>query len=111
MADPHQPYVTIRARRPGDGSSVSSADSTVCNLECPHNEFVDDDQKLRRRADLKMAQHAPEQGEYTAPSATHDTSRVSYHVKHLDTFAKTLEDVSRVVLFRRLTSRGGRRRC
>lgn len=29
-----------------------------------------------------------------APSATHDISRVSYHVKHLETFAKSLEDVS-----------------
>jgi len=28
-----------------------------------------------------------------APSATHDISRVSYHVKHLETFAKSLEDV------------------
>lgn len=28
-----------------------------------------------------------------APSATHDTSRVSYHVKHLDTFAQTLQEV------------------
>ncbi|KAI3397019.1 hypothetical protein diail_11346 [Diaporthe ilicicola] len=27
-----------------------------------------------------------------APSATHDTSRVSYHVKHLDTFAQTLQE-------------------
>lgn len=29
-----------------------------------------------------------------APSATHDTSRVSYHVKHLDTFTQTLQEVS-----------------
>lgn len=28
-----------------------------------------------------------------APSATHDTSRVSYHVKHLDSFAQTLQEV------------------
>lgn len=28
-----------------------------------------------------------------APSATHDTSRVSYHVKHLDAFAQTLQEV------------------
>ena len=27
------------------------------------------------------------------PSTTHDTSRVSYHVKHLDTFAQTLQEV------------------
>lgn len=29
-----------------------------------------------------------------APPATHDTSRVSYHVKQLDTFAQTLQEVS-----------------
>lgn len=28
-----------------------------------------------------------------APPTTHDTSRVSYHVKHLDTFAQTLQEV------------------
>lgn len=27
-----------------------------------------------------------------APPTTHDTSRVSYHVKHLDTFAQTLQE-------------------
>lgn len=28
-----------------------------------------------------------------APSATHDISRVSYHVKQLDTFTQTLQEV------------------
>lgn len=30
-----------------------------------------------------------------APPATHDTSRVNYHVKQLDTFAQTLQEVCR----------------
>lgn len=33
-----------------------------------------------------------------APSATHDTSRVSYHVKHLDSFAQTLQEVRNSIL-------------
>jgi len=90
MSDP--PYVTIRARRGGDGSSVSSASSTVCNAACPDDERVDDERR-RWQTDVNMEQHAPDSAEYTAPSATHDTSRVNYHVKHIDTFAKTLEDV------------------
>lgn len=32
--------------------------------------------------------------EACTPSATHDISRVNYHIKHLDTFVQTLEDVS-----------------
>ncbi|CAK7268489.1 hypothetical protein SEPCBS119000_003088 [Sporothrix epigloea] len=30
--------------------------------------------------------------DFTVPSTTHDIGRVNYHVKHLDTFARTLED-------------------
>ncbi|KAK2050823.1 hypothetical protein LZ31DRAFT_561796 [Colletotrichum somersetense] len=59
----HQPYVTIRSRRPADGNSVSSADSTYGS----------------------SSDGAPR-------TATHDVSRVSYHVKHLGSFAQTLED-------------------
>ncbi|EFQ25027.1 uncharacterized protein GLRG_00171 [Colletotrichum graminicola M1.001] len=59
----HQPYVTIRSRRPADGdSSVSSADSTYGS----------------------NSDGAPR-------TATHDVSRVSHHVKHLGSFAQTLE--------------------
>lgn len=57
-----QPYIAIRTRRPDGGSSTSSVDSTYGS------------------------------GIGDAPSATHDTSRVSYHVKHLDTFAQTLQE-------------------
>ncbi|KAK1978812.1 hypothetical protein LZ30DRAFT_751863 [Colletotrichum cereale] len=59
----HQPYVTIRSRRPADGNSVSSVDSTYGS----------------------SSGDAPR-------TATHDVSRVSYHVKHLDSFVQTLED-------------------
>ncbi|KAI0128440.1 homeobox domain-containing protein [Xylariales sp. AK1849] len=59
-----QPYVTIRSRRPADGLSMSSGDST-------YGSSIGDDK---------------------TPSATHDISRVNYHVKHLSDFAKTLED-------------------
>lgn len=44
---------------------------------------------------LRSWQYGSGVGDTTsASSATHDTSRVSYHVKHLDTFAQTLQDVS-----------------
>lgn len=33
-----------------------------------------------------------------APATTHDTSRVSYHVRHLDSFAQTLEEVGNIAL-------------
>ncbi|KAK8126080.1 Tyrosine-protein phosphatase non-receptor type 6 [Apiospora kogelbergensis] len=58
------PYVTLRTRRPADGNSMSSGDSA-------YGSSVGDDR---------------------TPSATHDISRVSYHVKHLSDFAKSLED-------------------
>ena len=60
------PYLTLVSRGPrGDGASMSSADSA----------------------------YGSGAGDSSgAPSATHDISRVSYHVKHLETFAKSLED-------------------
>ncbi|CAN8096523.1 unnamed protein product [Discula destructiva] len=57
-----QPYYAIRTRRPAEGSSTSSVDSTYGS------------------------------GIEYAPPATHDTSRVSYHVKQIDSFAQTLQD-------------------
>ncbi|KAK6067324.1 hypothetical protein SCUP234_11699 [Seiridium cupressi] len=60
-----QPYVTIRSRRLTDGMSIgSSGDST----------------------------YGSSAGDDKMPAATHDTSRVNYHVKHISDFAKTLED-------------------
>ncbi|ORY69854.1 uncharacterized protein BCR38DRAFT_420262 [Pseudomassariella vexata] len=60
----NQPYVTLRSRRPADGISLSSGDST----------------------------YGSSAGDDKTAAATHDISRVNYHVKHLSDFAKSLED-------------------
>ncbi|EPE08812.1 tyrosine-protein phosphatase non-receptor type 6 [Ophiostoma piceae UAMH 11346] len=62
MSDPHQPYLTIRSR--GDRESLTSTDSA----------------------------YASGNSDFAVPTATHDIGRVNYHVKHLDSFARTLED-------------------
>ncbi|KAJ9154905.1 Homeobox protein EgHBX4 [Pleurostoma richardsiae] len=64
MGDQPQAYYALRTRRPADGASLSSADSTYGSAA----------------------------GGVCTPAATHDTSRVSYHVKQLDTFAQTLQE-------------------
>ncbi|KEY67159.1 hypothetical protein S7711_03019 [Stachybotrys chartarum IBT 7711] len=62
MSDP--PYVTIRSRRPADGSSMWNNDSAAPSGS----------------------------GDLQHRSATHDISRTSFHVKHIDQFARRLED-------------------
>jgi hypothetical protein len=42
------------------------------------------------------SQYGSGASEGTTPPATHDISRVSYHVKHLDSFVQSLQDVSRL---------------
>ncbi|KAF5018527.1 hypothetical protein F66182_9485 [Fusarium sp. NRRL 66182] len=64
MAD-HQPYVTIRSRRPVEGPGSRSTGPPM---------------------------PAASGGDYYARSATHDTSRTSFHVKHISQFAQRLED-------------------
>ncbi|KAG4257159.1 hypothetical protein FPRO03_04169 [Fusarium proliferatum] len=64
MAD-HQPYVTIRSRRPVEGPGSRSTGPPMA---------------------------ASSGGDYYARSATHDTSRTSFHVKHIGQFAQRLED-------------------
>ncbi|KAG5665112.1 hypothetical protein KAF25_009237, partial [Fusarium avenaceum] len=64
MAD-HQPYVTIRSRRPVEGPGSRSTGPPIA---------------------ISGA------GDYYARSATHDTSRTSFHVKHIGQFAQTLEN-------------------
>ncbi|RBR12618.1 uncharacterized protein FIESC28_08575 [Fusarium coffeatum] len=64
MAD-HQPYVTIRSRRPVEGPGSRSTASPMA---------------------------ASGGGDYYARSATHDTSRTSFHMKHIGQFAQRLED-------------------
>ncbi|RYP79155.1 hypothetical protein DL771_000133 [Monosporascus sp. 5C6A] len=63
MAD-RLPFLTLSSRRPADGSSMSSGDSA----------------------------YGSSPGDEKAPSATHDISRVNYHIKHLPDFARTLEE-------------------
>ncbi|OTB06884.1 hypothetical protein M426DRAFT_318600 [Hypoxylon sp. CI-4A] len=73
-----QPFVTISEWQPTDGHSFSSGDSA-------YGSSLEDER---------------------TPSATHDISRVSYHVKHLPEFAKTLEDSAT----RAFPNRGGSQR-
>ncbi|KAG5762639.1 hypothetical protein H9Q72_009250 [Fusarium xylarioides] len=61
----HQPYVTIRSRRPVEGPGSRSTGPPMA---------------------------ASSGGDYYARSATHDTSRTSFHVKHIGQFAQRLED-------------------
>ncbi|KAI0013747.1 hypothetical protein F4779DRAFT_625219 [Xylariaceae sp. FL0662B] len=79
------PFVTISTRQPTDGNSFSSGDSAVRrdnNRTRPQN----------RSHLISASQYGSSVGDERAPSATHDISRVNYHVKHLPEFAKTLED-------------------
>ncbi|TQN75031.1 hypothetical protein CSHISOI_00394, partial [Colletotrichum shisoi] len=82
----HQPYVTIRSRRPADGNSVSSADSTVGARVSTHQS-----RRVQVNSQAGHVQYGSSSGDVPR-TATHDISRVSYHVKHLNSFAQTLED-------------------
>ena len=88
MTDQQQPYYALRTRRPADGSSLSSADSTVRSLTSPP-----DLAGMTVSRYSSSAQYGSGAAGASTPSATHDVSRVSYHVKHLDSFAQTLQDV------------------
>jgi hypothetical protein len=80
-----QPYVTIRSRRPTDGMSIgSSGDSTVRGRAKQSREGT---------GLLTSHQYGSSAGDDKTPAATHDVSRVNYHVKHISDFAKSLEDV------------------
>jgi hypothetical protein len=83
--DAMEEFLTLRSRRPG-----SSADSTVC-----HSHRIVDG----KRTENSVLTHAQQYGSAseTSPLATHDISRVSYHVKHLESFAEALQDVSRAL--------------
>lgn len=81
-----QPFVTINEWHRTDGHSVSSGDSAVRR----------DHRKARPQARshlINSSQYGSSTDDERTPSATHDISRVNYHVKHLPDFAKTLEDV------------------
>ncbi|KAF4977226.1 hypothetical protein FZEAL_6223 [Fusarium zealandicum] len=68
MSD-HQPYVTIRSRHPAEGPGSRSTGP-------PKHDF----------------QLGSGGGNFHARSATHDTSRTNFHVKHIGQFAQRLED-------------------
>ncbi|KAI8959763.1 hypothetical protein F5Y11DRAFT_358957 [Daldinia sp. FL1419] len=83
-----RPFVTISEWQPtatGDGHSFSSGDSAVRR----------DRKTARPQARSRLitsSQYGSSIEDEKTPAATHDVSRVSYHVKHLPEFAKTLED-------------------
>lgn len=82
-----QPFVTISEWQPTDGHSFSSGDSAV-----RRNNRTARPPQARSRL-MSSSQYGSSIEDERTPSATHDISRVSYHVKHLPEFAKTLEDV------------------
>ncbi|KAI1777804.1 hypothetical protein F4818DRAFT_407983 [Hypoxylon cercidicola] len=81
-----QPFVTISEWQPTDGHSFSSGDSAV-----RRNNRTARTPQARSRL-MTSSQYGSSIEDEKTPSATHDISRVSYHVKHLPEFAKTLED-------------------
>lgn len=112
-----QPYYAIRTRRPAEGSSTSSVDSTVRSptlsslpklfcfalLAChchPRASSFTTNMRPEEVSSTYLSSPLLQYGsgiEY-APPATHDTSRVNFHVKQIDSFAQTLQDVSIVPL-------------
>lgn len=98
-----QPYVTIRGRE--DGVGIRNG-APVCWILLPllspllslsvvliEHVYVNVNVNARERI---MSSHPVRQGmarDVHARSATHDTSRASFHVKHIGQFAKRLEDV------------------
>ncbi|KAI1096514.1 hypothetical protein F5B19DRAFT_481368 [Rostrohypoxylon terebratum] len=94
-----QPFVTISEWQPTDGHSFSSGDSAVRR-----------EKKIARpqaRSHLiTSSQYGSSIEDDRTPSATHDISRVNFHVKHLPEFAKTLEESAT----RAFPNRGGSQR-
>lgn len=70
-------FLTLRSRRP-----ASSADSTVRPPSSAAHTTC---------RPLTSGQYGS--SSETSPLATHDISRVSYHVKHLESFAEALQEV------------------
>lgn len=71
-------FLTLRSRRPD-----SSADSTVCHTQHPWWRSFNFNPQTQQYGSASE----------TSPLATHDISRVSYHVKHLESFAEALQGV------------------
>ncbi|KAI1393548.1 uncharacterized protein F4822DRAFT_384986 [Hypoxylon trugodes] len=100
MGDNSQPFVTISEWQPTDGHSFSSGDSAV-----RRNKRIARPQ-ARSHLISSSSQYGSSIDDERTPSATHDISRVSYHVKNLPDFAKTLEDSAT----RAFPNRGGSQR-
>ncbi|KAH6694006.1 hypothetical protein F5X68DRAFT_273413 [Plectosphaerella plurivora] len=80
-----QAYVTIRSRRPAD------ANDGVDQGSVPEQEGIGA-RRQRRYSQSAMAPEAPGPIALPPKPATHDTSRVNFHVKNLGHFAETLEE-------------------
>ncbi|KAI1335103.1 hypothetical protein F5Y15DRAFT_256349 [Xylariaceae sp. FL0016] len=94
MSDDSLPFVTLssrpRSRRPEDGNSLSSGDSAVRRDKQPARSAFSQD---RSHLISSSFQYGSSLGDHErTPSATHDVSRVNYHVKRLPEFARTLEE-------------------
>ncbi|CAJ2506183.1 Uu.00g003130.m01.CDS01 [Anthostomella pinea] len=93
MGDYTPPFVTISSRQPTtDGNSFSSGDSAVRRDNRTARSSIRPPQ-ARSRLITSSAQYGSSVGDEKTPSATHDISRVNYHVRCLPEFARTLEDV------------------
>lgn len=86
MSHQQQPYVTIRSRRPADTNDVADASSLA------EQEEVTGARRQRRYSQSTIAPEAPGPVAQPPKPATHDISRVNFHVKHLGRFAETLEE-------------------
>jgi hypothetical protein len=85
MDDPPS-FMTLRTRRPAnDERSMSSTDSAVCGNP-PRSRWLPPLTFI-----LSVQYGSATEG---SPATTHDISRVSYHVKHIESFAQALQDVS-----------------
>ncbi|KAL7626210.1 hypothetical protein AAE478_002980 [Parahypoxylon ruwenzoriense] len=95
-----QPFVTISEWQPTDGHSFSSGDSAV------RRDNRTARAQNRSRLITSSSQYGSSIEDERTPSATHDISRVNFHIKHLPEFAKTLEDSAT----RAFPNRGGSQR-
>ncbi|KAI5868087.1 hypothetical protein GGS23DRAFT_602013 [Durotheca rogersii] len=80
-----RPFVTISEWQPTDGTGFSSGDSAVRR----HNRAARAQNRSRL---ITSSQYGSGSDDDRTPSATHDISRVNFHMKNISDFARTLED-------------------
>lgn len=88
--EPTPEFIRIRSRQPvneRDQSSLSISSSSDSAVRFSFFLFIGTEGKMV--ADIIQYGSSSE----SCSPATHDISRVSYHVKHLESFAQALEDV------------------